>query len=156
MTMATIKTQTGSEWHSSYGAKGYVFVVQHGQEAHIYQSQAARLIEQEWQNVDSRGVHGKWCAASYEIADGTVLKLFATGTRHDRTDEGGAAFFVVDSMAPVVAATGGTYAGRGGSIEGPIRRLSLEEVAALGIAIDPRYKKLYQGGITVAVLEVAA
>lgn len=144
--MNIIKTVTGSEWHTSHGAKGYVFVVgDDGAETHIHQSPHAKLVEQDWREVGRN--HGKWCHSEYEIDDGVVVKLFAISTYRGRPNEGGGAYFVVDSTAPSVSASGGSYSGRGGMLLGSLRQIPFDELAERGIVIDPKQKKYYRSGI---------
>lgn len=143
--MIGITTVTGSESHTTFGAKGQVFVVENGTETPIYQSRIARLISTEWEEVGRKGTHGKWATSEYLVPDGMILKLFAVHTAGAHIDEGGSAFFRVDVSQESRKATGGMYAQeRGGSIYGPMVRLSLEEVEAMGIKIDPKYRRYYK------------
>lgn len=151
-----IQTKTGQEWHTSYGAKGYVFVVgEDGKEKHIHEAPQARKTDIDWQEVQ-RGKHGKWAITTYEIPEGTILKLFAVGTWRNKVNEGGSQYFVVDSTAPYIQATGGDYDGRGGRLRGNVRPLSLEDVADMGIEIPADFKRYYKPGkIAIQEMEVA-
>lgn len=146
-----ISTYTGSEWHTSYGAKGHVFVVdlETKQETPIYESPTATLVDQDWYDVQG-GKHGKWCQAEYEVPEGTILKLFAIATWRGRPNGGGGAYLRVDAQAPEATAEGEGYGARAGSITGPITMLSLDEVAQNGIVIPAEYKKYYRkNGVTI-------
>ena len=144
--MATIRTFTGSEWHTSYGAKAQVFVGK--EETPIYQSPEAKLLDQEWTDIQ-RGKHGKWVEATYEVPDGTIVKLFAISTWRGRPNGGGSAFFIVDESAPAIIAQGDGYSGRVGTLEGPLHLISLDDLAEHGIEVDPKYRRYYKDKITV-------
>jgi hypothetical protein len=148
--MGTIKIFTGQEWHSSYGAKGYVFWLDPEtlKEVPIHLAkEVATLVETDWTDIGG-GKHGKWCEATYEVRDGTILKLFAISTRGDVPDGGGGAFVRIDETAPCAILSGDGYQDRYGSITAPMKLLSLEEVIAMGVTIDPRYKRYYKPGTT--------
>lgn len=140
--MATIKTMTGSEWHSSYGAKGMVFVVKEGQEIPVYQAFVPE--EQEWTDVQ-RGKHGKWCETEYEIPEGTILKLFAIQTWRNTPNGGGGAYFVVDSKAQEITAAGEGYGEHVGSLSGTLRHIPYEEAKKQSL-INKKYAQYYKDG----------
>lgn len=157
--MPEITTYTGSEWHTSYGAKGHVFVVnpETKQETPIYEAKSvATLVDQDWYDVMS-GKHGKWCEAKYEIPDGTILKLFSISTWRGRPNGGGGAYLKVDSsLLGESIAQGDGYGGNVGSIMGRVSMLTSEEIAALGIAIPAEYKRYYrEGKVTITACEKA-
>lgn len=109
-------------------------------------------MEQGWSDVGNNGRHGKWCHSSYEVPDGTIIKLFAISTYRGRPNDGGGAYFVVGSGEPAIRASGGTYAGRGGELVGNMRQIPFGELANFGIEIDPKQKKYYRSGIQVTPL----
>jgi hypothetical protein len=144
--MAQITTFTGREWHTSYGAKAQVFVGK--EETPIYQAPEAKLLDQEWMDIQ-RGKHGKWVEAIYEVPDGTIVKLFAISTWRGRPNGGGSAFFIVDNEAPVIIAQGEGYSDRIGTLEGPLRPIALDDLIEYGIEVAAKHRRYYKDKITV-------
>lgn len=91
--MAIIETRTGSEWHSTFSSKGFVFVIENGKESFINES--FKAISQEW-DTDR---HTKQVESEYELPAGTILKFFSSGfngnTRRDMKKVVDERFFIV-------------------------------------------------------------
>lgn len=138
-----IGTFTGSEWHSSYGASGMVFVIEDGQETPIYQSKVAVLVEDEWTEIEPRG-HGKWCKAIYRVPNGTLLRLYAMATHKGVPDGGGSAYFIADKNMPRIGADGQGYLDRIGTLYGRLRRIPFAEFANYGLNVRPSWRKYYR------------
>lgn len=150
--MATIVTFTGSEQHSSYGARGIVYVVEplkNPSEQVIYQSPVATLLDQEWLEVQN----GKWVTSKYEVPDGTLLRLQSMATRKGMPYSGGSAYLLVNSYFAQVKAEGDGYKDRIGSVSGPLQELSFEELSHLGISIPAKYKHYYRNKVVVSSLK---
>lgn len=155
MNPVEITTYTGSEWHTSYGAKGHVFVVdlETKRETPIYESSIAKLVDQDWYDVQG-GKHGKWCEATYQVPEGTILKLFAISTWRGRPNGGGGAYLRIDASQPTATAEGDGYGERAGSVTGQMVMLSLDEIVQLGITIPAEYKRYYRNnGVSLTVKE---
>ena len=138
-----IEAVTGSEWHTSHGAKGFVFVVSDGQEQHIHESKQVTKLDIDWTNVQN-GKHGRWATTLYEVPPGTILKLFAIATYRGRPNGGGGGYFIVDPSVPEIQATGGDYSGRGGSLCGHLQPIPLDDLPQYGINVTADHRRYYK------------
>jgi hypothetical protein len=79
--MALFQTKTGSEWHSTETRGAMVTV--NGQP--IYKALKAK--SQSWSEVGSKGRHGKWCIAEYDIPVGSNVTFVATANGKERIEK---------------------------------------------------------------------
>jgi hypothetical protein len=145
-----ITTYTGSEWHSSYGAKGHVFVFNSRtkQETLIFTAPGIEKIDEEWTNVQE-GTHGRWCESTWEVPNGAIIKVFSISTRKDVPYGGGSAYLIVDETQPEMIAVGDGYQGNAGSARGPLALIPFDEIESrLGIKIDPKHKKYFRDKVS--------
>lgn len=92
--MNKVIINTGSEFHSTNGSKGFVFVVVDGKEDYIYNVEKA--VTQDWDTSK----HCKRVTSEYNLVDGTILKAVFEGTGKNKGKVTG--YFVVDSYADEV------------------------------------------------------
>jgi hypothetical protein len=124
-----ITVEIGSESHTSNWAKGFVFLVKDGKEDHIYKSPSARLIRRDAPNlIGNKGRHGSWTRYQFDVAEGSILKLFTQGN-----GQSGSGYFRVSANAPLIKAYGATTHGNGAEIEGQIEWISPND-----FNVDPR------------------
>lgn len=110
-----VTMNTGSEFHSTFGSKGYVFVVENNAEDFIYKKFKAQSSE--WDS-DS---HCKRSTAVYDLPEGTVLKAFFSGA--GKTKGRQTAYFVVDSAAQFTRFESELTAYCGYFVEGNLRQI---------------------------------
>jgi hypothetical protein len=89
--MALFQVKTGSEWHTTERRGAMVTV--NGQP--IYKALKAK--SQKWSEVGSKGRHGKWCIAEYEIPEGANVTFTATANGKEKIEES----FVVSDDAVI-------------------------------------------------------
>lgn len=120
----------GNEFHTSTHAKGFIFVLDGKSEEHIYKSKKVKLVRKEDPIlIGSKGRHGLWTSYTFDVPEGTTIKLFTTD---DKKSASG--FFKVSSSAPLVRVHGAICHGNGAEIEGQLEWLSPSE-----FEVDPKY-----------------
>ncbi|NJK37780.1 MAG: hypothetical protein HC835_05290 [Oscillatoriales cyanobacterium RM2_1_1] len=114
-----ISCWTGNESHTSYEANGIVYVMSEGFETQICKAarEAALIRQQLWEGNNRNHT---WVASQYELAEGSILKFWATLRHKGKVEAGGGVFMKLDSKQPLTRVTmkGSNYKDRQGWIEG--------------------------------------
>jgi len=79
--MALFQVKTGSEWHTTERRGAMVAV--NGKP--IYEALKAK--SQKWSEVGTKGRHGKWCVAEYEIPVGSAVTFTATANGREKIEK---------------------------------------------------------------------
>ncbi len=127
-----IEITTGSEWHTSYGAYGFVKVLRGGATLeHHYKLSGSST---DWDNVDeigNHGKHGKWFPSQLLLNAGAILYCEGADTYKGYPSSKGRGWFIVDPAAPKIEITTPGYSGRCLKIIGNLRQLSWQEQTEL-------------------------
>lgn len=137
--MIQIYCETGSEWHSSWGAYGRIKVRQvDGRMVHHFTLPECETDWDEVTLVGSQGKHGKWIPAYLTVAEGALLYLEGASTYKGKPSKKGRGWFKARGAAPKISITTPGYNDRGLYVEGNLEQVPYEVQVNLGL--DPRIR----------------
>jgi hypothetical protein len=118
-----ITCKIGSEWHTTSFAKGFTFLIEEGQEIHIYKSSAQLVRKEPPELIGNKGKHGSWTQYQFKVKEGAILKFYS---QSDKLKANG--FFKVCPSAPLIKISGANYRDDGAWLEGQLEWLSPTEM----------------------------
>lgn len=138
-----IKVQTGSEWHSSYGAYGQVKLYQTQTQTlkHHYETSRSDTDWDETIEIGSGGKHGKWMTSYIELDEGQLIYVEGAETYKGRPSRKACGWFRAVPNSDKIHITAPDYAGRRLEVVGHLERLSYAEMKELDLPIKIRSSK---------------